>query len=321
MTAPTLAGVVLNHDYGPFLPDAVESLLRQDPPLDEVVVVDDGSTDGSLEALAPYRERVVVVAKANGGQWSACRAALDLLASDYVYFLDADDVAGASLSAEVRPVLATRPVKVQFPLQAVDGALRSLGSVFPTFPAGYDAARMRADNAHDGFYVCPPTSGNVFRVDALRALDLDAVDDREFVDGAPTLVMPYLGEVVSLQQPLALYRVHGRNHSLRADGLADLLRRECARFARRWVQARALAPLPEDPDRGPAPTYLVERRLMLAALGERGLVAPLVARYLARLARGSAPPLHRAVVAVWALQQLLPVHPARRRRDHTRRSA
>ncbi len=60
--------VVLNYNYATYLPLAVDSALAQSHPDVEVVVVDDGSTDGSAAVLDRYADRVRVVRKANGGQ-------------------------------------------------------------------------------------------------------------------------------------------------------------------------------------------------------------------------------------------------------------
>ena len=56
--------VIVSYNYKRYLPLAVESALRQTLAC-EVVVVDDGSTDGSLAALAPYRNKVKVIEKQN----------------------------------------------------------------------------------------------------------------------------------------------------------------------------------------------------------------------------------------------------------------
>ena len=53
--------VVTNHNYARFLPEAVESACAQTHPDLHVVVVDDGSTDGSRQLLEGYGDRVEVV--------------------------------------------------------------------------------------------------------------------------------------------------------------------------------------------------------------------------------------------------------------------
>src|SRR3954449_8708213 len=86
-----VAVVVNNFNYERFLSTAIESALAQTHPDVEVVVVDDGSTDGSREVIAGYGDRVRAVYKENGGQASAFNAAFAACTGDVVIFLDADD--------------------------------------------------------------------------------------------------------------------------------------------------------------------------------------------------------------------------------------
>lgn len=78
-----------------FLAEAIESTLLQTLPPRRVIVVDDGSTDGSAEiarGLAGGPVELIVVQKANGGLSSARNAGLASCRSEYVALLDADDV-------------------------------------------------------------------------------------------------------------------------------------------------------------------------------------------------------------------------------------
>ncbi len=84
--------VVTCHNYGRFLTEAIESALAQTYPRCEVIVVDDGSTDDSLEVANRYRDRVTVIAQEHAGVERACNRALEETSGEYVTRLDADDI-------------------------------------------------------------------------------------------------------------------------------------------------------------------------------------------------------------------------------------
>src|SRR3954447_20177322 len=89
MTAVTV--VVNNHGYERFVGAAIRSALEQTAPA-QVVVVDDGSTDGSRDVIGAFGDAVGAVYKPQGGQTSALNAAYPHARGDVVIFLDADDL-------------------------------------------------------------------------------------------------------------------------------------------------------------------------------------------------------------------------------------
>src|SRR3954447_21770694 len=66
--------VVNNHNYARFLSDAIDSALSQTHPDTEVIVVDDGSTDGSPEVISGYGDNITAILNEWGGQGSAVNA-------------------------------------------------------------------------------------------------------------------------------------------------------------------------------------------------------------------------------------------------------
>ena len=73
------------------LPRAVDSVLAQTWAELEVIVVDDGSVDGTLNVLGGYGNQLRVVSQANGGPSSARNRGLSEARGQYVAFLDSDD--------------------------------------------------------------------------------------------------------------------------------------------------------------------------------------------------------------------------------------
>lgn len=86
--------LVNSHNYRDYVVDAVRSVLEQTRPFERVVVVDDGSTDGSAERLRDAfagEPCVELIAKPNAGQLSCFNAGIDRVETGLVFFLDADD--------------------------------------------------------------------------------------------------------------------------------------------------------------------------------------------------------------------------------------
>jgi glycosyltransferase involved in cell wall biosynthesis len=104
MTAPTATlplrttCVVTCYNYARFLRDSISSVLAQSTPFDEVIVIDDASTDGSeavLSEICPRSAAVdfkVIRHEQNRGQLAAFETGVARSTGDIVCFLDADDV-------------------------------------------------------------------------------------------------------------------------------------------------------------------------------------------------------------------------------------
>jgi hypothetical protein len=89
---PTFSVIVAAYQAAETIGEALDSVLAQTVPPHEIVVCDDGSTDDLDAALAPLRDRIVLVRKENGGEASAKNAAARAATGEFVAILDADDV-------------------------------------------------------------------------------------------------------------------------------------------------------------------------------------------------------------------------------------
>lgn len=96
MNAPKVSVVLPTYNRQPFLESAFAAIEAQKVPSLEVVVVDDGSTDGTREAIerltaaAPFPVRYVH--QVNRGAYGARNTGVRLAAGDYIAFYDSDDV-------------------------------------------------------------------------------------------------------------------------------------------------------------------------------------------------------------------------------------
>ena len=90
----TFAVVITSYNYRDFVVEAVESALAQSRKAAQVIVVDDGSTDGSDALLREHYgedERVTLICSANGGQFQAFQRGVAAVQAEVVCFLDSDD--------------------------------------------------------------------------------------------------------------------------------------------------------------------------------------------------------------------------------------
>lgn len=76
-----------------FLGEALDSILSQTIAPDQVIVVDDGSTDGTRDVLRQYGDRIEVIEQPNGGKSRAINAAMPHVLGTYLWIFDDDDVA------------------------------------------------------------------------------------------------------------------------------------------------------------------------------------------------------------------------------------
>jgi glycosyltransferase involved in cell wall biosynthesis len=86
------AAVLINaHNYGRFLPGAIDSALHQTVQPAEIIVVDDGSTDDTASVCAQYGNKIRYIKQPNRGQAAAINAGFASVTAQVVCLLDADD--------------------------------------------------------------------------------------------------------------------------------------------------------------------------------------------------------------------------------------
>ena len=101
MNQPLVSVIINNYNYGRYLGQAINSVLTQTYPNIEVIVVDDGSTDGSQEIIKSYGDKIISVLKANGGHASTFNAGFAVSKGDIICLLDSDDMFFSTKVAEI----------------------------------------------------------------------------------------------------------------------------------------------------------------------------------------------------------------------------
>ena len=218
--SPLLVSIVINnYNYGRFIGAAIDSALAQTYPHTEIIVVDDGSSDNSRDVIERYGDRVTAIFKPNGGQASAFNAGFQASRGDVICFLDSDDIFHPrkveTCLQVMREKLKTNPrVMVYHRLEMVDKDGNSLHRYDPPelwnyAPNLYEHACKYRDIPFHG----APTSGNMFsRALAERVFPMPEQKIRVCADSVVVRAMSLLGDVYGIDEPLGLYRLHGKNH-------------------------------------------------------------------------------------------------------------
>jgi glycosyltransferase involved in cell wall biosynthesis len=203
MSGPLVSIVTPSYNQGAFLEATIRSVLAQDYEPIEYLVLDDGSTDGSIAIAERYADRLTLIVGENAdGQPAALNRGFERASGDVLGFLNSDDTL---LPGAVRRVVAEleqdpQALLVYGEAMFVDEAGREL---FPLPPRPFDVAEMvRTCENH----VVQP--GSLF---TRRAFELAGPFDEDayyFFDFEFALRLAAHGRVRSIPERLATYRVH-----------------------------------------------------------------------------------------------------------------
>ncbi|MEW6206968.1 MAG: glycosyltransferase family A protein [Acidobacteriota bacterium] len=88
----TISVIIPLYNCERYIGEAIESAISQSYRPVEIIVMDDGSTDGSREAVERFGSQVKYIYQPNSGQAAARNRAIEMAAGEFLAFLDADDV-------------------------------------------------------------------------------------------------------------------------------------------------------------------------------------------------------------------------------------
>ena len=128
------------YNVKPYLRDAIESVLAQTCKEFDLILVDDGATDGSAEICDEYAIRyknVKVIHKQNGGVSSARNKGLDSIVDGYVCFVDSDDVLLPTMLESVKEVFDSTDADMVLFGMKID-VLYDGKTISQTLPLNYD---------------------------------------------------------------------------------------------------------------------------------------------------------------------------------------
>lgn len=223
MTGPSITVLINNFNYGRYLRAAIDSALGQDYPEFEVVVVDDRSTDESIDILRSYGQRITVVElDRNGGQAHGVNHGFAASRGDWVAMLDADDLflpGKLAAVAERTASLAAGTRMIQDRVQQITAEGLPWG---PPIPAALSDGDITLEAARrGGIWDCPPMSGLVFAREFLeKILPQPPLPHRVSFDHYLANLAALTGPVAALDRPFTLRRLHGNNKYKHPDRMA-----------------------------------------------------------------------------------------------------
>ena len=106
----SVAVIIPTYNYGRFISQAVESVLGQTRLPDEVIVVDDGSTDETKQIVAAFGDRIRYIRQENAGVCAARNRGVNESSSEIGAFLDADDSMESKSLEKQLPLFSERKV-------------------------------------------------------------------------------------------------------------------------------------------------------------------------------------------------------------------
>ena len=229
--------LINNYNYAEYIEECLNSVGQQSSSADETIVVDDGSTDHSVEVIKRHPLNVTCITQSNQGQLKAIATAVERATGDILCFLDSDDRWKPGYLQEIITAYngPSRPDFVYVGLERFgkkDGAKRLCGfSTDTLIPASREILLAQR------IYVGAPTSGNSIRAhiakDMVKAITPTQFEDyRINADNLLVFGASLIGcRKMQLRALLVDYRVHAKNNYYWQERnaktkIADKLKRE-----------------------------------------------------------------------------------------------
>ena len=219
--APKVSVIVTNYNYAEYVGDCLNSVSQQNYPDLECIVVDDRSTDDSVERIRQFLDTDnstvsfrLVTHDSTRGQYSAFRTGMKYVNGAFIAFLDADDLLLPDFIGEhVRAHLIHPPVAFTSSNQyQIDSAGQVIGGVHPDLLTQQSYRMIGTISLHRPFWVWATTSSMVFRRAVLDYVVAEAGDAfRKCADNYLAHFSNLLGGSILMPTVLGCYRRHQRN--------------------------------------------------------------------------------------------------------------
>lgn len=198
---PLVTLITPTYNQAAYLEETIESVLNQDYPKIEYIVINDGSTDGTAHVLEKYADRITIINQTNIGQANTLNKGWSTAKGKYLSYLSSDDKLRPNAISELVAVLESDT---------------NIACVFPDSDLIDEHAKVIKTNVCQPFSLtnlvirqeCHIGPGAVFRAAAFKKLggwrpDLRLAPDREF-----WMRLAATGRFEFIRRALAEYRLH-----------------------------------------------------------------------------------------------------------------
>jgi glycosyltransferase involved in cell wall biosynthesis len=254
---PLVSIVMPVFNQAQYVVEAIESVLAQDYPRIELIVLDDGSTDATPEILRNFGDRCHTESHANIGQAATLNKGWGMACGEILSYLSADDRLDARAVSLSIAALAARPEAVMAygDFELIDPSSRFIRSVQTM---EYDYRKMAVD------LFCLPGPGVFFRRSAWAAAGPWDGTLRQIPDFEYWLRLGLQGPFVRVPQVLASYRVHDESQSFLR--VSEARAEEPLAVMQRFYERAQLPPeLASSRDRAISNSHILSARLHLRA--------------------------------------------------------
>ncbi len=218
---PAVSVVIPNYNHTRYLGSAIQSVINQTYQDIEIIVVDDGSTDGCAEVVSGFCGRVRYIRQENQGLAGARNTGIRAASGKLVGLLDADDQWLPEFLERMVALALLHPNAAAYYCcaRAMDEASRDLPQVFGRPPR---SSQSLYETLLRASFIIP--SATVVRREAVVAADLFDKNLRSCEDWDLWLRLLATHELVGTPQCLVRYRVHENTLSARADSMRNAVR-------------------------------------------------------------------------------------------------
>ncbi|MET4456748.1 glycosyltransferase [Bradyrhizobium sp. RT3b] len=207
----TISVIITNYNYARYVGKTIESVLCQTRLPDEIIVIDDGSTDNSRQVIERYQGRITAVFQPNEGMNPVKNRGYARSSGDLVMFLDSDDIIYPTAIEAVERAFGPGIAKVQFELDIIDSDGVYLGRRFCGYSRRLSVEDTKRQFEQTGTYIWPVTSGNVYARSFLQ--QVMPLTPAVGHDGDLCTIAPLYGGIATIIEPHGAYRVHSLNIS------------------------------------------------------------------------------------------------------------